>query len=190
MKLYGSSTSPYVRRLRAYLEDFDHEFININIYAEEGRSILKAINPALKIPMLVDGDQVIFDSRIIFQYLNQAYVKEPWTINDDNNLTLINAANDSYVELFLLEKSGIDTSQDALFFNLQHERIKSTLDVLNKIAGKGGFDSWNFASISLFCLIDWALFRALNSFEDYPHLHTFYQSNLDRPIVKSTDPRD
>lgn len=190
MKLYGSSTSPFVRRLRVFLSGLDHEFININIYEEEGRSILKAINPALKIPMLVDGEKVIFDSRIIFQHLNQAYVKDAWTINDDNNLTLINAANDSYVELFLLEKSGIDTSQDALFFNLQHERIQSTLDVLNTSASQGSFDTWNFASISLFCLIDWALFRSLNTFDAYPHLYTFYQNNLDRPIVKSTDPRD
>jgi len=48
MKLYGSQTSPYVRRIRFLLATTAHEFINLNIFAGEGRQTLAAINPALR----------------------------------------------------------------------------------------------------------------------------------------------
>ena len=42
MKLYGSTTSPYVRRIRLWLNDTDYEFVNMDIFAGPGRALLKA----------------------------------------------------------------------------------------------------------------------------------------------------
>ena len=69
MKLYGSTTSPYVRRIRLWLNDTDYEFVNMDIFAGPGRALLKEKNPALKVPALEDGEQMVFDSREIFRYL-------------------------------------------------------------------------------------------------------------------------
>ncbi|WP_417578810.1 glutathione S-transferase family protein [Nitrincola sp.] len=189
MKLYGSTTSPYVRRLRVWLEDVPHEFVNIDIYSPEGRVTLKQINPALKVPMLVDDWQAVFDSRVIYNYLNHKLGKEVTTIDDENAITLINAANDSYIELFQLSRSGIDIEQDALFFNLQHERIASTLSVLNEQAKLGAFEYWHFPAICLYCLVDWLMFRGLNDFSAYPDLQAFHQRHAAREILQDTDPR-
>ena len=70
MKLIGSTTSPYVRRIRLLLSDEPYEFINLDIYGE-GRDELRRTNPTLKIPVLIDGDQELYDSRVIARYLGQ-----------------------------------------------------------------------------------------------------------------------
>ena len=68
MKLIGSTTSPYVRRIRLLLGDADYDFVSLDIYGA-GRDELRRNNPALKIPMLQDGDQAVYDSRVIARYL-------------------------------------------------------------------------------------------------------------------------
>jgi glutathione S-transferase len=65
LKLFGSSTSPYARRLRMWMVNVEYEFVDIDIFSSEGRKILKANNPALKIPMLQEEDRTIFDSRVM-----------------------------------------------------------------------------------------------------------------------------
>ena len=40
MKLIGSTTSPYVRRIRILLDEEPYEFLNLNIYGE-GRDELR-----------------------------------------------------------------------------------------------------------------------------------------------------
>lgn len=189
MKLYGSTTSPYVRRLRVWMEDIAHEFVDINIYSPEGRDILLSINPALKIPMLVDNGQPVFDSRVIFSYLNSKLNKEVCPVTDENLITLVNAANDSFVEMFLLTRSGIDTSVDALFFNLQRERIATSLKELDQQAAAGHLNDWNFAAICLYCLIDWTLFRELQDYSALPNLKSFHERHAGKAILAATDPR-
>ena len=40
LTLYGSTTSPYVRRLRIWLANTEHEFVNLQIFEEQDRQIL------------------------------------------------------------------------------------------------------------------------------------------------------
>ena len=100
MKLIGSTTSPYVRRIRLLLDDSDYEFVNLDIYCQ-GRDELRRNNPALKIPMLIDDNQEVYDSRVIARYLSEKQGMVPLTWDQENQLTLIDAANDSAVILLL-----------------------------------------------------------------------------------------
>ena len=69
MKLYGSTTSPYVRRIRIVLFSTEHEFLNLQIFSGEDRALLASRNPTLKVPCLEDDGEMIFDSRVIYNYL-------------------------------------------------------------------------------------------------------------------------
>ncbi len=60
MQLLGSVASPFVRRLRLVLAGQPYQFVALNIFESEGRSVLVKHNPARKVPVLVDGEQVIF----------------------------------------------------------------------------------------------------------------------------------
>lgn len=189
MKLYGSQTSPYVRRIRLLLATTAHEFINLNIFAAEGRQTLAAINPALRIPMLDDAGQVIFDSGVIYRYLAPKLGIAPLGWYQENQLTVINAVSDSLVMLLQCSRSGFDTNDDKLFFNLQRERVATSLYVLEQQADNGEFAQWDYVAMALYSLVDWTLFRELMEFDDYPALLAFLAQNKAQPMIKDSDPR-
>lgn len=70
MKLIGSLTSPYVRKVRIVMAEkkLDYQFELEDVWARE--TILKA-NPLGKVPCLVlAGGDAVFDSRVIVEYLD------------------------------------------------------------------------------------------------------------------------
>ncbi len=71
MKLIGSLTSPYVRKVRIVLAEkkLDYEFVLDDPWAEAAQ--LKAHNPLGKVPCLImDESGSLFDSRVIVEYLD------------------------------------------------------------------------------------------------------------------------
>jgi glutathione S-transferase len=70
MKLIGSPTSPYVRKVRVVLAEkkLDAELIIEDVW---GRDDILASNPLGKVPCLVlEGGEAVFDSRTIVEYLD------------------------------------------------------------------------------------------------------------------------
>ena len=75
MKLYGFGPTRSLRALWALLElDAEFEFIPVNMMAGENRhpDFLR-LNPAGKVPVLVDGDLVLTESAAIVMYLAEKY---------------------------------------------------------------------------------------------------------------------
>ncbi|MBV1790578.1 glutathione S-transferase family protein [Marinobacterium sp. D7] len=191
MKLIGSSTSPYVRRIRLLLADAGqgYEFSDLNIYGED-RDQLRRQNPALKIPVLYDGDEVIYDSRVIFRYLQEKLGLAPISWKQENLLTIIDAANDSMVAILLSQRSGLDTGEDRLYFNLQRERVEKSLQALDQRVDEGEFGVWDYPSICLYSMFDWGLFRGLIDAAQYPHLAAWLAEQREQTGVANSDPRD
>jgi glutathione S-transferase len=70
MKLIGSLTSPYVRKVRVVMAEkkLDFQFTLEDVWDND--AILKS-NPLGKVPCLVmEGGEAIFDSRVIVEYLD------------------------------------------------------------------------------------------------------------------------
>lgn len=70
MKLLGSLTSPYVRKVRIVMAEkkLDYQLVLEDVWASD--AILKA-NPLGKVPCLVmEGSEAVFDSRVIVEYLD------------------------------------------------------------------------------------------------------------------------
>ena len=71
MKLYGSLTSPYVRKVRMFLMEkgIDHEFMMEG--PADAAGTVARLNPLGKVPVLVrDDGEVLFDSPMIVDYLD------------------------------------------------------------------------------------------------------------------------
>ena len=71
MKLYGSLTSPYVRKARILLREksIECEFVVSDPWDET--SIIRRLNPLGKVPVLeLDGGSTLFDSPVIIEYLD------------------------------------------------------------------------------------------------------------------------
>jgi len=189
MKLIGSTPSPYVRRLRLFLGDLDYDFINLDIYSPEGRQELEKFTPAMKVPVLVDDEQYIYDSRVIHRYLSKKQGKSDLSWEQENLMSLIDAANDSYIALLIAGRSGVDIKPDILLVKLQQDRLCRVMPLLEQAAASGQFERWDYPSICLFCLLDWVDFRELESLSTYPHLAQFLASKKQLPLAIATDPR-
>lgn len=71
MKLIGTLTSPYVRKVRVVLAEkkLDCRFELDNVWSEQ--TAIAHANPLGKVPCLVfDGGDAMFDSRVIVEYLD------------------------------------------------------------------------------------------------------------------------
>ena len=71
MKLIGSTTSPYVRKVRIVMAEkkLDYHFVTDNVWGED--STVSQSNPLGKVPCLVmEGGEAVFDSRVIVEYLD------------------------------------------------------------------------------------------------------------------------
>lgn len=193
MKLYGSTTSPYVRRLRILLNDTPYELESVNLFGED-REKIKEVNPTLKIPMLEDTANpdvpVLFDSGLIYRYLVEKYNFQGLSFSEQNWLTVIDACSDSLINVMLMRRSGIDTNKDKMYFNIQRERQKVTFDLLEEEVVKGTFNTWNYLSISLLVLIEWAKFRDLYDFSDLPAINSFVERNQQQNGVSETKPAE
>ena len=71
MKLIGSATSPYVRKVRIVMAEkkLDYQFVLEDVWAE--KTAMSLSNPLGKVPCLVmEAGEAIFDSRVIVEYLD------------------------------------------------------------------------------------------------------------------------
>jgi len=71
MKLIGSATSPYVRKVRIVMAEkkLDYQFVLEDVWAEN--ATISTSNPLGKVPCLVmEGGEAVFDSRVIVEYLD------------------------------------------------------------------------------------------------------------------------
>jgi len=70
MKLIGSLTSPYVRKVRVVMAEkkLDYQLVIEDVW---GSDAMLKMNPLGKVPCLVlDGGEAVFDSRVIVEYVD------------------------------------------------------------------------------------------------------------------------
>jgi len=71
MKLIGSISSPYVRKVRVVMAEkkLDFEFVSEDVWSAQ--TTIADSNPLGKVPCLVmEGAEALFDSRVIVEYLD------------------------------------------------------------------------------------------------------------------------
>jgi glutathione S-transferase len=71
MKIIGSSTSPYVRKVRIVMAEkkLDFHYLEDNVWAADTK--IADANPLGKVPcLLMEGGEPVYDSRVIVEYLD------------------------------------------------------------------------------------------------------------------------
>lgn len=71
MKLIGSNSSPYVRKVRVVMAEkkLDYEYVLDNVWSPD--TCIGLSNPLSKVPCLImEGGDAIFDSRVIVEYFD------------------------------------------------------------------------------------------------------------------------
>ncbi|MFB5725705.1 glutathione S-transferase [Shigella flexneri] len=199
MKLVGSYTSPFVRKLFILLleKGITFEFINELPYnADNG---VAQFNPLGKVPVLVtEEDECWFDSPIIAEYIelmNVAPAMLPRDPLESLRVRKIEALADGIMDAGLVSvreqaRPAAQQSEDELL--RQREKINRSLDVLEGYLVDGTLktDTVNLATIAIACAVGYLNFRrvAPGWCVDRPHLVKLVENLFSRESFARTEP--
>jgi glutathione S-transferase len=198
MKLYGSTTSPFVRRVRIVAQELGLPYSLTIVNTPQTEQILRGMSPLWKMPVVeIDGDTV-FDSRVIVETLlartprsTATFVVEA-SIAEKNLRSVIDGALEAAIFVFYLRRDAIDTDPIP-YCRKQLARIRSALSwVEERIDAEGGFggsgDRITLSELALVTALDWMDFRAAYSTSQHPRLLALRERLRTRPSFAETFP--
>lgn len=190
--LIGSVTSPYVRKIRILLHTLDpFELKAINYLEKNDSDYLKSINPINQIPILLDGELKIYDSRVIYNYLAKKHNLKTLSVEEENILSAIDAAMDTSINLFSLRRGGLDLNGGNSYIERQKERVSLILNYLTpwvQSLDEKNQAHWNILTMSLYSYLFWGEFREMLDLSAYPDLKKFLERFKQAPGVELTIP--
>ncbi|NSL56884.1 glutathione S-transferase [Uliginosibacterium aquaticum] len=200
MKLIGSLTSPYVRKIRVLLleKGIPFEFVNDSPW-EPGNHVAE-FNPLGKVPALVtDTGEIFFDSPILADYLETLGVYPPELPTDALEVlrvkqleALADGITDAAV-VWLLETRRAAEKQDAAVIERQRGKMERGLDAVEARLGSHEFlygGQFSRADIAMACGLAWIDFRfpAYDWRSSRPALAAHTARVLARPSFEQTIP--
>lgn len=189
-RLIGSATSPYVRRLRLYLDGTPCEFDVMNDMYGKDDARLSALNPLKRVPVLTVDGRPLWESRVIFNHLREALGRRSLDIEQENALSAVDTLQDQLVQTFLMKKFGHPVVDENDYFRRHADRRERMLAFLRAETLAGRFEHWDYPTISLFTLLDWADFRGTLAREEVAGpLQRVMELGRAQRGVSETDPR-
>jgi glutathione S-transferase len=199
MKLYGTTTSPYARRVRIVATELELPFELISTAGDEGQEALRAVTPIWKAPVAEIDGEVVFDSHVIVEYLVRRHGYGPlrtaggasW-LREHNLITAIDGALDAGANLQQLARDGVEPDK-AAYLVKQRDRMKSALTwVEGKLRGQWFTEEprLGLAEIALVTALDWMIFRKRYDVDSHDGLVKFLAAHSDRPSLRDTYPTE
>ena len=203
MKLIGSITSPYVRKVRIVMAEkkLDYQFVTEDVWSDS--TLIHASNPLGKVPCLImEGHEAVFDSRVIVEYLDtlspvgklipasgreRAEVKT-WEALADG---LLDAALLARMEAVWPERK--DSERSHAWIDRQLDKIQHALKAMSNGLGDKPFCSGihlSLSDIAVGCAVGYLDFRfpQIDWRTPYPNLHKLYDKLSQRPSFAESLP--
>jgi glutathione S-transferase len=195
MKLIGSLSSPYVRKVRIVMAEkkLDYQFVNEDVWSNATQ--IHAANPLGKVPCLImEGHEAVFDSRVIVEYLDtlspvgklipaagraRAEVKT-WEALADG---LLDAALLARMEAVWPDRQAHERSQ--AWIDRQLDKIQHALKAMSIGLGEKAFCSGvhlSLSDIAVGCAVAYLDFRfpQIDWRSPYPNLHKLHDKLAQR----------
>jgi glutathione S-transferase len=205
--IYGTITSPYVRRVRVVAHELGLEHELIDTTTDTGQAELRRRSPIWKVPAAELDGQLVFDSRVICDLLVARHgagkLARVEQTGERNLITVIDGALDSLVNCFYLARDGVDTESVA-YLRKQQERAASALAWIDAQVNDGrlgpaiptealdgpmGLDlGFGLPEIALATAAAWMRFRATYPIERHPGVVACLQRCEARPSFAATQP--
>jgi glutathione S-transferase len=203
MKLIGSTSSPYVRKVRVVMAEkkLEYDFITENVWAAD-TSIANS-NPLGKVPCLImEGAEALFDSRVIVEYLDtlspvgklipavgreRAEIKT-WEALADG---LLDAAILARLEATWAGRTKAQRSQ--AWIDRQMQKVSDSVKAMGQGLGDKPFCAglhFTLADIAVGCAVGYLDFRfpEMKWRDEYPNLVKLHDKLLQRPSFADTLP--
>jgi glutathione S-transferase len=196
MRLLGTTTSPYTRKVRILLKAVGgaHEFIDIR--SDTGAALLGEVAPLGKIPVLVtdDGGGVVPDSSLITNWLwatqAPALAAAGWSLDpadwpDRALQVVVEGALDAAINHRYLRLDGFS---DAGYIAKQRQRVERALTWLDgRITFRRPLGA---AALSLGCALDWIGFRNVVDVTRWPALAAFRDAWTASGVGAGSEPHE
>jgi glutathione S-transferase len=203
MKLLGSKTSPYVRKVRIVMleKKLDYVFVPEDVWSAQ--TTITETNPLGKVPCLImEAGEALFDSRVIVEYLDtlspvgklipavgreRAEVKT-WEALADG---VLDAAILARLEATWVGRSPAERSQ--AWIDRQLGKIHTSLKAMSKGLGDKPYCAGihlSLADVAVGCALSYMDFRfpQINWRSDYPNLQKLLDKLMLRPSFAETRP--
>ena len=112
MQLYGTTTSPFVRRARVVAAELGEPVELVDTATDAGQAALREVSPIRKVPVAKLDGKLLYDSHVIIDWLtltrgwgSLAPPRDRW--HEHNLINAIDAALDSVIQLFYLRRDGV-----------------------------------------------------------------------------------
>jgi glutathione S-transferase len=203
MKLIGSFTSPYVRKVRVVLAEkkLDYTFELDNVWGPDTRVHLS--NPLGQVPCLVMEDgSTMYDSRVIAEYLDTltpVCKLLPPNGRDRADVKVWEALADGVLDaavLVRLEKTLRPPEQQSQpWMDRQMVKVRAGLQVMSENLGEQPFcmgNHYTLADVAVGCALGWLSFRfpEIGWRGDYPNLARLFDKLSERASFKDTIPHE
>ena len=196
MKLYGTTTSPFVRRVRVVAAEVGEAVDRVDTATDAGQAALRDVSPIRKVPVaLIDG-RTLYDSRVINHWLvttrgwhDLAPPRDTW--HDENLINAIDAAADAVIQLFYLRRDGV-AIDGTPYAQRQLDRADAIFGWLatqlapDRRSFGGGF---GLAELALISALDWMDFRKTYPTERASGLDGVRAAWRERPSLAATRPQ-
>lgn len=198
MKLYGTLTSPYVRKVRVVLAEkkLDYEFVIEPPATPDSK--IPTLNPLGQIPVLMlDENTPVFDSRVIVEYLDNLTPNNKLFPQTNRERTVVKrweAVADGILDAAVLarkEQLQPEAQQSDEFIAKLLERIQRALGFLETELGEQSFCTgthFSHADIAVGSALGYLSFRFPNIdwAASHPALLKLYEKLLQRPSFADT----
>jgi glutathione S-transferase len=181
MQLYGSSTSPYVRRVRVFAADLGLPLVLTDVATEAGQVALRRVTPLWKVPTVVFPDGTVqWDSHAILAAMVRRHGWGSFRPDGDpareaNLAAAIDGALDSAINVLYLEREGVDVAA-VPYLAKQRARVDAAMAwVEGQLRDDGSFVDGGpgFAELALYTTLGWMTFRGTWPVADHPALVAF-----------------
>lgn len=201
MKLIGSVTSPYVRKVRVVMAEkkVDYSLELDNVWGAETR--IHQSNPLGKVPCLVMEDgSPMYDSRVIAEYLDTltpVCKLLPPNGRDRADVKVWEALADGVLDaavLVRLERTLRPREQQSeAWIERQMVKVGTGLHVMSQNLGDSPFcmgNHYTLADVAVGCCLGWLSFRfpEIGWREEYPNLARLFDKLSERASFKDTVP--
>ena len=201
MKLIGSATSPYVRKVRIVMAEkkLDYQFVLEDVWAQN--STMSASNPLGKVPCLVmEAGEAIFDSRVIVEYLDTLSPVGkliPVQGRERAEVKTWEALADGVMDAALLARleatwaGRADGQRSDAWIARQMDKIDKALQAMNKGLGEKAYCSgvhFSLSDVAVGCALDYLDFRfaEIDWRKNHPKLAKLQEKLTQRPSFMET----
>lgn len=203
MKLIGSNTSPFVRKVRVVMAEkkLDYQYVLDDVWGDAAQ--VSQFNPLGKVPcLLMEGGESLYDSRVIVEYLDTLSPVGKLIPNvgrERAEVKTLEALADGMLDAAILArmentwKGRTKAQRSAAWTDRQMQKVDASLIAMSAALGDKAFlmgVHMSLADIAVGCALGWLDFRfpEINWRERHPNLDKLEEKLMQRPSFAETKP--